>query len=76
MTDTPLIEPKHEGESGASDGASTTSNTETARTGPSVSFTFADGNTVVLDKDDLLVYLAFVQTLCFLFLVHTEVTDR
>jgi hypothetical protein len=72
MKDVPLIEPDDGGASGASEAASSTTSSETAADGPSVSITFSEGHTVVLDKDDLLVYLAVVQTLCFLYLVYAE----
>lgn len=73
MNDVPLFEPHDEGRSGASEATASATSTPEAQDGPSISFTFADGQTVVLDKDDLLVYLAVVQTLCFLYLVYTEV---
>lgn len=67
MTDYPLIEQEAGSESvTASSGSSNTSE------GPSLKLTFSDGSEVTIGPDELLLYLVVVQTLCFLYLVYTE----
>lgn len=42
--------------------------------GPSITLSFSDGSTVVLDVEDLQVYLAAIQTLLLLYVTYKEVT--
>ncbi|WP_439028419.1 hypothetical protein [Haloarchaeobius sp. DT45] len=76
MQDVPLIEQAGSASSGSDGTAQVTRTSSAPADGPHISFTRSDGSQVVLDSDDLMVYLVTLQTLLLLYVTYLEVRGR